>query len=325
MRGSHDCAPGMVTRGLGRSVASSYTLRMFKKLLPFLALGVALTGCIEFERQTMTYEHDAKADTLRIHQTYHGIHGADDVTQLSEKERAQLADVMKGQRTFFFANWIFELNLGSFKGQLAESATPKTNSLEEAQRRAVTNLLSLLIANVRVENGKFFLNDKGQPCGTQRVTLRNVSKLLVAGNEVIRRGLEVEMKDKGTAAEREVINASLARPGAFITLAGQELRFRWPLPKDEFDKIGTDDAKLRHFVAEFIRQGGAMSHERGGLHLRFGRTDGARATVTLPMIDNGYQANAIGHIRDTYGLAKDHDPNKDMEEFLRVKAAGAKP
>ena len=292
---------------------------MLKRLLPFLAFAVALTGCIEFERQTVTYEHDAKADTLHIHQTYHGIDGTDDVTQLSEKEREQLADVMKGQRTFFFANWIFELKVGSFKAQLTEAAVPKTNSLEEAQRRAVTNLLTLLIANVRVENGKFFLNDKGQPCGTQRVTLRNVSKLLTAGNEAIRRGVEVEMKGKPTAAERELINASLARPGPFLTLAGQQLRFRWPFPKAEFDKIGSDDAKLKHFVAEFVRQGGEMSAEQGEIHLRFGRPDSTRETVTLPMIGKDYQANAIEHIRDTYGFTKDFDPKKDMEEFLRAK------
>lgn len=314
----------MVEPSLGRTAVSSYTLPMFRRLLPFLALAGALTGCIEFERQTVTYEHDAKADTLLIQQTYHGIYGADDVTQLSEKEREQLADVMKGQRTFFFANWIFELNVGSFKEQLNQAAVPKTNSLEEAQRRAVTNLLTLLIANVRVENGRFFLNDKGQPCGTQRVTLRNVSKLLTAGNEVMRKGLEVEMKDKPTAEERELINASLARPGPFLTLTGQQLRFRWPFSKAEFDKIGSDDAKLRHFVAEFVRQGGEMSHENGEIHLRFGRTDATRETATLPMIGKGYQANAIGHIRDTYGLAKDFDPKKDMEEFLRAKAAATK-
>ncbi|PAW90737.1 MAG: hypothetical protein B9S33_01465 [Pedosphaera sp. Tous-C6FEB] len=297
---------------------------MLRKLLPFLALGLALTGCIEFERQTMTCERDAKADTLHIHQTYHGIYGADDVTQLSAQEREQLADVMKGQRTFFFANWIFELSVGSFKEQLAQEAEPKKNSLEEAQRRAATNLLALLVANVRVENGKFYLNDKGQPCGTQRVTLRNVSKLLAAGNEVIRRGLEVEMKDKPAAAERELFNASLARREPFITLAGQQIRFRWPYAKAEFDKIGTDDVKLERFVAEFVRQGGQMSHAQGEMHLRFGHTDATRETITLPMIGKGYQANALGHVRDTFGLAKDFDPKKDTEDFLRAKAVAPK-
>ncbi|MBI5800926.1 MAG: hypothetical protein HZA92_09425 [Verrucomicrobia bacterium] len=298
---------------------------MLKRLLPYLALAVALTGCIEFERQTVTYEHDAQADTLRIHQTYHAIYGADDVTQLSEKEREQLADVMKGQRTFFFANWIFELNVERFKEDLAGAVDPKTNSLEEAYRRAETNLLALLVANVRVENGKFYLNEKGQPCGTQRVTIRNVSKLVAAGNALARRALEVAMKGKETAAERELINASLARSEPFLTLIGQQIRFRFPLSKAEFDKLDADDEKVRRFFAEFARVGGAMAHENGEVHVRFGRTDAARETVTLPMAGKeSYRGNALTHIRDTYGLAKEFDPKKDAEEFLRTKAAGPK-
>jgi hypothetical protein len=316
-------APAIVP--LGKQALPAYNTLMKKCLAPLLALALALAGCIEFDQQTVTYEHDAKADTLLIHQTYHGIYGADDVTQLSERERVQLADVMKGERTFFFANWIFELNVGRWKEVLAEEATPKSNSLEEAFRRAETNLLTLVIANVHVENGKFHLNDKGQPCGTQRVTLRNVSKLLAAGNDLMRRGLEVEMKKKETAAERELINASLARPGPFFTLTGQQLRFRWPLSRAEFDKPGEDDEKTKHFIGEFVRQGGSMSHEGGELHLRFGRTDAPRETVRLPMAGKeSYRANALGHIRATYGLAKDFDPKKDAEEFLRTKAAGAK-
>ena len=244
---------------------------------------------------------------------------------MSKKEREQLASVMKGQRTFFFANWIFEVDVEGLKETLTSVATPETNSLKEAQRRATTNLLALVVANVRVENGKLFLNDKGQPCGTQRVTIRNVSKLLAAGNAVIRRSWEVELKDKPTVEERELINASLARPEPFVTLTGQQLGLRTPFPKVEFDKIGADDEKLRHYIAEFVRQGGAMSHEKGEMHLRFGRTDSTRESVTLPMgATKGYQPNALAHLRDTYGLAKDFDAKKDAEEFLRAKASPAK-
>lgn len=298
---------------------------MFRKLLPLVALTLVLTGCIEFERQTVTYEHDAKADTLLIHQTYHGIYGADDRTKLSDKEREQLADVMKGQRTFFFSNWILELNVGSWNAMLTAEVIPKTNSLEEAFRRAETNLLTLLIANVRIENGKFYLNEKGQPCGTQRVTIRNVSKIIEVGNALMRRGLEVEMKGKPTAAERELLNASLARPEPFFTLTGQQIRLRYPMSREQFEKDGRDDKAAERWVAEFVKAGGAVSHQNGELHARFGKTDSAQETLTLPMTtEKPYQPNALAHIRDTYSLAMDFDPKKDMEEFLRAKAAGTK-
>ena len=310
--------------GLPQPCRGRYIAPVFRKLLPFLALALALTGCIEFERQTVTYEHDAKADTLRIHQTYHGLYGADDVTQLSEKEREQLADVMKGQRTFFFSNWILELNVESWKETLTAEVIPKTNSLEEAFRRAETNLLTLLIANVRIENGKFYLNEKGQPCGTQRVTIRNVSKILEVGNALMRRGVEVEMKGKQTAAERELLNASLARPEPFFSLTGQQIHYRFPLSKAEFEKK-SEDKSAERFTADFVKAGGSVSHQDGEVRVRFGRTEAARESLTLPMTtEKPYQPNALTHIRDTYSLAKDFDPSKDMEDFLRAKAAGTK-
>ena len=295
-------------------------------MFALLAVALALTGCIEFERQTVTYEHDAAADTLLIHQTYHGLYGEDDVTRLSEEERKQLADVMSGQRTFFFANWVFELNIGAFKDELARSAVPETDTLKEAQRRATTNLLALLVANVRVENGKFYLNDQGQPCGTQRVTIRNVRKLLTAGNEAMRKALEVELKDKLTAEDRELINAALARPEPFFTLTGQQLRFRTPVSRAEFDQLGADNPKLKHFISEFIRQGGTMAHENGEVRLRFSRTDAARETATLPMGagEESYRPNAAAHLREKFGLTKDFDPKQDAEAFFKAapKPAG---
>ncbi|MFM8471029.1 MAG: hypothetical protein ACKODH_13880 [Limisphaerales bacterium] len=296
---------------------------MKKCLGPLLALALALTGCIEFERQTVTYEHDAKADTLRIHQTYHGIYGADDVTQLSEKEREQLAEVMSGQRTFFFNNWISEINIERLKETLAEEAAPKTNSLNEAARRATTNLVTLLIANVRIENGKFYLNEQGQPCGTQRVTVRNVCKVIEAGNALVRRALEVEMKKNDDAAERELMNASLARPEPFITLTGQQIRIRFPQPREEFNKVGDESAKTKQFINEFIRAGGTLAHENGEVHVRFGRVDAARESVTLPMPGlESYRGNAAGHLRQNYGLATGFDPKRDLAEFLSAKSAG---
>ena len=81
----------------------------------FLVVCLALfTGCLEFEQQTLTYRYDAKTDTLRIFQSYQGIFGADAKDGLSQDELAQLDSVLTGQRTFFFANWIFELESERF-------------------------------------------------------------------------------------------------------------------------------------------------------------------------------------------------------------------
>ena len=296
------------------------------RFFALLTVILALTGCIEFERQTLTYEHDAAADTLLIHQTYHGIYGAADLSQLSAQEQGQLADVMSNQRTFFFANWIFELNVKSFKETLTNNAEPETDLLKETQRRATTNMLALLVTNVCVENGEFYLNDEGRPCGTQRVTIRNVSKLLAAGNEATRRLWEVELKGDRAAEERELIKASLARPEPFFSLAGQQINFRYPLARAEYDQLGADDPKhWKHLISEFIRQGGTMTHENGEIRLRFGRIDAKRETVTLPMAGKeNYRPNTVAHLREKYGVSGTFDPKQDAEAFFKLAPKPAK-
>ncbi len=79
-----------------------------------LLLACAISGCVEFQEQTMSYRYDKAADELRIFQDYRGIFGGGDGadstpgTELSGREQGELASVLEGQRTFFFANWIFE-------------------------------------------------------------------------------------------------------------------------------------------------------------------------------------------------------------------------
>src|SRR5919198_2743031 len=83
------------------------------RFFPLLPLAL-LTGCLEFGKQTMSYHYDKATDTLRIFQDYHGIFGEDAKGKpgegLSAEEQEQLESVLKGQRTFFFSNWIFEYN-----------------------------------------------------------------------------------------------------------------------------------------------------------------------------------------------------------------------
>src|SRR5205814_7227167 len=85
---------------------------MTKRLFPLFSVAclALFTGCLDFEQQTLTYRYDAKTDTLRVFQSYQGIFGADTRDGLSQDELAQLDSVLTGQRTFFFANWIFEYN-----------------------------------------------------------------------------------------------------------------------------------------------------------------------------------------------------------------------
>ena len=84
---------------------------MRSKIAVFFSLGflLLLCGCLEFEEQSMSYRYDEKTDTLYIFQDYRGI-AASSGEKLSADEVQQLESVIKTERTFFFANWIFEFN-----------------------------------------------------------------------------------------------------------------------------------------------------------------------------------------------------------------------
>ncbi|MBG87739.1 MAG: hypothetical protein CMO80_12660 [Verrucomicrobiales bacterium] len=90
---------------------------ILSRKLSLLAIALPmLAGCIEWDHQEVRYRYDAKADRLRIFQNYEGIYGADKKDSLSSSERSQLKSVLAGGRTFFFANWIVEINLPEVKG-----------------------------------------------------------------------------------------------------------------------------------------------------------------------------------------------------------------
>jgi len=146
-------------------------------LLPMLWL----TGCLEFEDQTLTYRHDPGTDTLRIFQDYHGIFGADNTAKLTDTEMEQLDSVLKGQRTFFFANWILEYNREQLRDLLTELKDPEKRKELEQPETAIARyekLLTLAVDNVRVENNGFYFDAKGRLCGSQKVIVTQVAKLI---------------------------------------------------------------------------------------------------------------------------------------------------
>ena len=68
---------------------------------------------LNLKNKPSSFQHYPGTDTLVIWQHYEGIYGEDNEHGLSETEREQLHSVVNGERTFFFANWIFEYNAQS--------------------------------------------------------------------------------------------------------------------------------------------------------------------------------------------------------------------
>ena len=296
------------------------------QLLTALSL-LWLAGCLEFEDQTLTYRYDAKTDTLRIFQDYHGIYGAKDKSQLEEEEITQLDSVLKGQRTFFFNNWVSEFDKERLKellGELKDPVKRKEGNEPEAVLVANEKLLMLAIDNVSVVNGRFYVDAKGRLSATQRVTVTQVSRLIAAGNVAISAALKTEAAKDSTSSEDKVsILKALQGPADFIRLEGNVLTVHFPMSRGAFDKTLTDEDSGARQWREFKRQGGKVSYANGQGTWAFGSPTDTATILTLPVFVGPYVTNAVAEVRKRAGIVEKFDASAAAKEFVNSSAASA--
>src|SRR5437870_8435677 len=241
------------------------------QLLAALFSVALLVGCIEFERQTLTYTYDAPTDTLKIFQDYHGIFGADDPHQPTSSELEQLDSVLKTQRTFFFGNWITEINHDQLRDLLKQFKDPEYQKQQKLEPPAAANLetlVKLLLENVHIENGPFYLDAGGKLSAVQRVTITKTSKLIAAGNVAIRDWLNAKAGESETAAEEQrLYRKSAQQQQNYIKLDGNRLTVRVPATQAKFDKTVGDHKQAE----EFKKSGGSITFTNDEITLSIGR------------------------------------------------------
>ncbi len=200
-----------------------------------IAAALCLLGassCIEFESQTLTFRYDNATDTLRIFQLYEGIYGNDSQDSLSVKEAKQMASVLNDERTFFFANWIFECSkpqLEQFVAQEREKQDdPNQKPREKAAKQELVAFAEMLLANVQIENGPYFLNAEQKLSGYQLVTVENASKVVDQANRAISFSVLAWPPDDVPPASRRRILEAAGRGYQWIRLDGNSIRGRFP-------------------------------------------------------------------------------------------------
>jgi len=295
-------------------------LRLFA-LVPMLWL----TGCLEFEDQTLTYRYDAGTDTLRIFQDYHGIFGADDAGKITDAEVDQLDSVLKGQRTFFFANWILEYNHDQLRELLQTIKDPekrKEMQLTETSIARYEKLLTLALDNVRVENNGFYFDAKGRLCGSQKVTVTQVTKLIAAGNDAVRELIKAEAdRTEISAEEKSVLRKAATGREDFILLKGNVLTVRFPMTQGEFAKMvdpGSDNGKQ---LTEFRRQGGSIAMTNDLVTFSLGSPTNVVTALTLPMATKPYVSNAVDAVRKRTSIRERFDASSAARGFLNPAPA----
>ena len=294
---------------------------MLKTLRFLLLLGciLPLTGCLEFERQTVSYRHDPKTDILRIFQHYQGIFGADKKEGLSDNEVEQLDSVLKTQRTFFFSNWIFEFSRSRTSDELSRLKEPaeKESPADEAARLRLGALLKLLLDNVQVENVGFHLDDKGRLCGAQRVVVTGVSKLVAAANLSVRDMLMAHSSEKGVSADERALGLRAANgPADFIQFEGNQIRFRYPTTRTDFDKAFGPESDSAKLLEEFRRNGGTVAFANDEMKWTLGKPADRMTALPLPFATKPYVANLLPVVKQQATVREKFDAEAAAKEFL---------
>ena len=274
-------------------------------LAPAAAVEVALSSCIEFKSQTMSWYHDEASDSLLIHQRYEGIFGADRTEELTAKERGELVSVLTGEHTFFFSNWILELDVAALRAEAREAAAESGPGAAEVARAC-----QLVADNVRVSNGPFYLDDGGRLCGVQRIVLTNVSAVVTAINAACRAQAVAEADDEGKSGNERTFLRAIAGGLPCVELKGGWLRLRLPLGKDESAEQATEGA------AEVEEAGGRLEIVDRVQVLSFGDPDVPRQALALPVSASDYRPNAVEFVRQRFGIAEAFDPEADLAAFF---------
>lgn len=292
-------------------------------ILSFAVLAL-LCGCLQFEEQSMSYRYDEKTDTLYIFQEYRGI-SAGQGEGLSGDEIQQLESVIKTERTFFFANWIFEFNREAMleaQNDLKGPATGDDSSLTSEERKQVLGLVELLLANVKVENGPFYYDASKRLCGVQKVTLKKVSEVVRKANEVMPIALKSVAQKQEDAADKAVLLKAAGKRKEFIRLEKNVMSFVWPMTQPEYEKAFGANTESPVVMAAFKKSGGKIEFKDDETHFSLGTPQDRVTTLSLPVAKaekeyKGYKPNAVEEVKKRAVILERFDVEAKRKEFLK--------
>lgn len=300
-----------LTPHMSRSRFNSYSVLRAMLLLTSLAF----CGCIEWDRQILRYQHDPQADTLHIFQEYRGIYGADLPDKISESEKTQIQSVIDSERTFFFANWIFEVSRNPLRSRM-EKLRNRAASSQRAQTQAA--LLEAFDPSYRIRNVDFYLDQQGRLCGLQTVAVTNVSKLIALANKAMFAAYK-DTAEKNPDSKEAQANFAKVADGkwTFVDFKGNQLRVQYPLGRSvyETDYMGTPQQKAS--LARMKRAGIQLSYRDGVYRIVLGEPEDRVTTVSHDPYEKSYRKNLHEHLRDRVDIRKSLNPAKLAREFFR--------
>ncbi len=289
------------------------------RILTFVLLSLSLTSCIEFERQSMTYHYDSDKDELRIFQVYEGIYARGDEGKLTEKEKNQLAEVITGQRTFFFSNWILEFD----KKQLELEVAQIKEEPDIAHSKEKLEFLERAIRSVKITNGEFYLNDKTELCAYQKVTISNASQLVDTANRLLSMvAQDVEWTEYNPKARAQIMK--LSKDSNWIELTGNKVVVRFPQSLKEHFNMRREIAdsiqkNTSTFFVDLLNQDILMSYREPILELTLGSKGANRTQIGGALSKGEYNTLVLDHVRETYAIQEKVEVEKVRDKFFKAE------
>ncbi|MSU43851.1 MAG: hypothetical protein EXS22_07410 [Pedosphaera sp.] len=280
------------------------------------AVLLPLASCIDFDTQTLVYRHYPASDVLVMFQNYEGIHGAKKADGLAQKEIDQLTSVFEESRTFFFSNWILEFNAAKVRAELAQLRAGNNADIAPAIRKAKIVLLALLVENVAIQSGPFYLNAAGRPSGVQRITVRQISKIITAANVLLREEILAKPEPPVDVFDKALLEHARAKRD-FIALNGQRLEVHLPASWNViWATLNGENKTLLEFIPAVLAGGFEFDVRHNRVTVAAGRADANATTLRFSIPDSKYQPNAAGFLEEKYGLQKQFDPARAQREFF---------
>ncbi len=271
------------------------------------------------DEQTAYFFYDKPKDELHLLLLYKGIYNDDNASSASE---GQMAGFFKPDWEIAFCGWFGHVTKKGIQDNIDNENTPEI----------VKKLADLLLKNITVSTGKFFMDKDERLSCYQAITITNASKIIGLFNEAASQGI-IEQTDDAKDVLKELdkksidlFTAAAKENHQWLQLEGQSIRFSFPISDETFmkakaellEKLKSCPAKdYKTIIALFALND--ISFTRNGNFITFilGNKDVNKAIpLLLKPKQSDYKDNTVEFAKKEFGISSEITEESITDRFM---------